>query len=230
MSSVPRRIIMRQGILQSRFLPVGGALAALALLSATAAAQVSLPTLGGGGAAAPGGAVGPAVGPISPAVPNVPGVPGIGPTQPGQSGGVLPPATRNVVPNTLEKTGVNNNANNGNLVGNNVPLTISGPQGSQGTTPLGALIDSRNGRLLVRQVQADSLLSKAGVQSGDQLLAVDRQWVRSMGDLSSRLSAVAQNGGTAVLYLDRNGVKQWLNVDFSSNTRPQLGIQMKDGN
>jgi membrane-associated protease RseP (regulator of RpoE activity) len=219
-------------VMRTHFRNLTAGMAALAFLAGGHFVSAQIPAVGGGGL--PGGpSVGPAVGPtvgpgVVPTVPGVPGVPGVPNVGPNNN---LPNNNvRNVVPG-------NNNNNRLNIrdqnVGQNMPLTVQGVTGKAvgNDGALGAMLDNRNGRLRISKLDDGSLFNISGFRVGDQILAVNRNWVRSLGDFSGRLSAAAQAEGNASVYIVRDGVRQWVNVDFSGATKPVLGIQSidKDG-
>lgn len=221
-----------------KFDRLAAGVAALAVATSGASIFAQLPAIGGGGVPGVGGpgvgpGVGPSVGPVNPAVPGVPNVPGVRNSVP-NPGNRLPDNVNNVVPNRANNA-VNNTRNyvRDQNVGQNVPLTVQNVTGKQvgQDGSLGALVDNRNGRLRISQLEDNGLLSAAGFRVGDQILAVNRNWVRSLGDFSARLASAAQTDGNASVYIVRDGARQWLNVDFSGATRPVLGIQSidKDG-
>jgi S1-C subfamily serine protease/uncharacterized protein YukE len=218
--------------------------AAFAVATGGAFVYAQLPVVGGGGL--PGGgpsvgpAVGPSVGPVTPAAPNLPGRTGVPNVVPNAADNVRN-NVRNVAPNgdsNAVKNGVNNAADStrsnvrDQKFGSHLPLTVQGVNGKQigQDGSLGALLDNRNGRLRISQLEDNGLLNASGFRVGDQVLAVNRNWVRSLGDFSSRLSSAAQADGSASVYIVRDGARQWLNVDFGSATKPVLGIQSIDKN
>ena len=212
---------------------------AVGLLGSGTTVQAQLPSIGGiGGAPSAGGAGGaiggPAIGPGIGGI-GVPGTPGIG--VPNVGGTLNGP--RNSLNGSLNRAGgrtnqLRNNANdlrrspnpNANLNQAHVPVLVRDAAGQ--AQNLGGMIDVRNGQLFVSQVDAAGLMGSAGFQVGDQITAIDRNWVRSPAELSNRLAAAAEAGGNAFVYITRDGVNQWLNVDFAAAARPLLGVEMND--
>ena len=59
--------------------------------------------------------------------------------------------------------------------------------------------------LLVTAVESGSLAAQAGIQAGDVVLAVNKQPVATVNDLSSRLKDAEKQRGAALLHIFRNG-------------------------
>lgn len=64
---------------------------------------------------------------------------------------------------------------------------------------------SANTGLLITAVEPGSLAARSGIQAGDVLLAVNKQPVATMGELSDRLKDAEKQRGAALLHIFRNG-------------------------
>lgn len=95
---------------------------------------------------------------------------------------------------------------------------------------LGMKLRAANNAVIVNNLTKGSFGARAGFQQGDQILAVNKGWVRSYDDLVGGLEAAAADTGQAWVYVLRDGEKQWLNVDFLSQNRPKLGVNMESRN
>ena len=92
---------------------------------------------------------------------------------------------------------------------------------------LGLGVDTRNNRLRVAGVGTGTIASAAGLRVGDQILAVNRVWVRSFDQFTLDLATAVSADGQAWLYVDRGGVPQWIDLRFSGIVQPRLGVNME---
>jgi ElaB/YqjD/DUF883 family membrane-anchored ribosome-binding protein len=86
---------------------------------------------------------------------------------------------------------------------------------------LGVTVRQGTTALTITSVAAGSAAAKAGLQVGDQLLAVDRRRVITHFQLVNELDAAAQNDGKALLMIRRRGRTQELQADLSQATQAQ---------
>jgi len=78
--------------------------------------------------------------------------------------------------------------------------------------------------LVVAGLDADGVVAGAGLQEGDKILAVNKTWVRSPDQLTTQLRTAAQTEGRAWLYVDHEGDRHWVNLDFSGRGQGAWGI------
>jgi hypothetical protein len=123
---------------------------------------------------------------------------------------------------------------NGNaFLGNNVPVKLDGATntvaGQAGN--LGLAVDTRNNRLRVANIDSGSIAGMAGLKAGDELLAINRNWIKSYDGFVQSLSSSLGTDGRAWLLVNRNGQNQWLNLASTGDGQPRLGIDMmtRDG-
>ena len=81
---------------------------------------------------------------------------------------------------------------------------------------LGASFNAADNRLSVSSVQQGSILANAGLQPGDEILAVAGQQVTSEAELIGRIRAAADAGNQAILRVRRNGQLQELTVNLGA--------------
>lgn len=117
----------------------------------------------------------------------------------------------------------------GATLGENVPvaLKLTNPALASVAGNLGLRVDTRNNRLRVAGVGTGTIAAAAGLHAGDQILAVNRVWVRSFDQFSQDLSTAISADGRAWLYVSRGGVPQWVDLGFSGVVPPRLGVNME---
>jgi len=106
-----------------------------------------------------------------------------------------------------------------------VPLRLSAATASRLGIDgnLGMAVDGRD-RVRIGRLDTGSLASSAGLRMGDDILAVNRAWVRTPVDLRSQLNSAINTDGRAWVYVNRNGQRQWVNLDLNGGARSRLGV------
>lgn len=74
---------------------------------------------------------------------------------------------------------------------------------------------SSNAGLFVTGVDADSLAAQAGIQPGDVVLAVNKQAVASVQELTSKIAEAEKGNGAVLLHISRNGQVFFRAIDLS---------------
>ncbi|MEZ6041131.1 MAG: PDZ domain-containing protein [Planctomycetaceae bacterium] len=115
------------------------------------------------------------------------------------------------------------------LHGTNLPLVISGQtiQGLGANGNVGFSVDTTGKSLKIQEVKAGTLAAKAGFKSGDEILAVDRQWVKSVAQFQADLATALSSTGHAWVMVDRKGKQDWVSLDADGETRSALGTAYK---
>lgn len=130
-------------------------------------------------------------------------------TEPNRTIPVLPPLDRAVqgVPSTTDFR-------------NNFTSSLS--------NDLGMRFSSSSTGLQLQGFESGSLSASAGFRAGDEILAVNRSWIRSRGQLLSTLGSAASTDGRAWVLVNRGGRRMWVNLPLKSAPRPALGIVVND--
>lgn len=151
---------------------------------------------------------GPAIGPLKPLAP-------VGPTLER-----LPGAVPRVAPGVVPRVDV----------GGAVPIRLSGEVLSTAGAGanLGMTLDTRGNRLRVSRLTTGNLGAAAGFLVGDEILAVNRTAVRSAGALQSQLNAALATTGQVWISVNRNGIRQVVNLDLAIRPRAKLGVRLED--
>ena len=106
----------------------------------------------------------------------------------------------------------------GNL-GGQVQGTVQGAQGGAFDVSrrgaLGVSVNPSNGTLSVSNIHNGSVAQRAGLQTGDQIVSINGQAVRTHQDLSAALSSAADLNNATSIAIRRNGQLQNLQVDLS---------------
>jgi len=192
-------------------------------------AWAQLPSVGGATAGATGG---PGIGPnIGPSV-----GPSISPQLPNAAGQRIP--NTSAAPNVaqpLNRAPRNVPADQSQVLPNpTVDRNLSGSvQGGQNSISdlqqdLGMQFTATGNGMRVGNVKAGSLSSRAGFQVGDEILAVERSWVRSPNQFLSQLASAAQTSGRAWVLVNRGGQQAWVNTTINGASRPTLGVLAND--
>jgi len=204
-------------------------------LASTVWAQ--LPSVGG---ATAGANVGPSIGPnIGPQVPSAGGqLPG---------GSNLPATPRNaaplnrnprnmpvnpnrVLPDPVPSNGIPTGAVPNSDLGRNVNGSAQAAQNSAAGLQqnLGLEFSANGNGLRIGNINAGSVSSRAGLQIGDEILAVNRSWVRSRDQFFNQLAAATQSNGRAWVLVNRGGQQLWVNAAVDGANRPTLGVLAND--
>lgn len=206
------------------------ALVAVAAVATTGYAQ--LPGLGGGGGGGgdlPSNPL-PGVNDLIPGntdrpnirVPNV-DVPGVN----------LPDVENNVINPQIDSNGLplpgtlfSSPSVDSGFLGEAVPLKLELGSSAFATQSeeLGLNLNTTGNRLAVGEIDSGSLAAGFGFQAGDELMAIERSWIRSYDQFSSQLAAELEGDGRAWVLVRRDGQQQWVNFDVASRSRPKLGV------
>jgi hypothetical protein len=88
----------------------------------------------------------------------------------------------------------------------------------------GLIVDTTGNRLIVSDVAEGSLIASSGLQVGDQILAVERTWIRSYEQWIEELTQAIAGDGRAWLLVLREGERVWISLDPAIGLRPRLGV------
>jgi C-terminal processing protease CtpA/Prc len=91
-------------------------------------------------------------------------------------------------------------------------------------TAMGATFSAADKRLSVDSVQQGGIFANAGVQSGDEIVAVAGQQVTSEAQLVDRLRAAADAGNEAIIRVRRDGQLQQLTANLGARTHTTAKI------
>ena len=95
-------------------------------------------------------------------------------------------------------------------------------------TDLGMRFTPSRVRLQLQNLDSESLSARAGFRAGDEILAVNRSWIRSRDQLFGALGTAASSDGRAWVLVNRGGRRMWVNLPLSSAPRANLGIVIND--
>lgn len=95
------------------------------------------------------------------------------------------------------------------------------------STNLGLTLNTTGDRLRIGQLDA-SARGTAGFLVGDEILGVNRSWVRSPQELHGILNSALQVDGRAWVYVNRAGTRQWVNLDLTGRPQGMLGVHVLD--
>jgi hypothetical protein len=116
---------------------------------------------------------------------------------------------------------------NSRFLGANVPVSL---EGVADASRLGLAVDTRQNHLRVASVAANSLGATAGLRAGDQIVAVNRTWIRSYDNFTHELSAALRDQTHAAWVLvNREGRQQWINLNSSANANASVGAAAATG-
>jgi len=99
---------------------------------------------------------------------------------------------------------------------------VQSETGAEGEAALGVTLQAGDNSLSVGTVTEGSIGANAGLQSGDQILAVEREWVNSPEQFRTQLQAAAEQDGKAWIYVERDGSRQWVQADFAGEQTASL--------
>lgn len=88
----------------------------------------------------------------------------------------------------------------------------------------GLHFNTTRNRLVVASLDEGSLCEDCGLQVGDQLLAVERIWIRNYEQLSAELMEAIAGDGRAWVLVSRDGEQTWVSLDLAVGLRPTLGV------